>query len=320
MTAIPLGPGPEFDRIRAIAHRLGLAAGHLGDDCALVPDGPGQLMISTDASIEGVHFKRAWLTPEEIGWRATAGAVSDLAAAGARPVGVMVALALPADSADLAPGIMAGAGELVHECGCVILGGDLSAGPAISIVVTALGRAVRPASRKGGIPGDGLWVTGALGGSRAAVADWEAGRAVGAEARKAFARPVPRLTAGQWLAANGAHAMIDLSDGLAGDLRHLASASGVGAEVDLAKVPVHDAVSVAAAHGPPAAFAAQGGEDYELLAAMPSAFEDADAARFAADCGIPLTRVGALTAPGPVVFRHGEDLLDLSGFNHFAGP
>lgn len=319
MTATPLGPGAEFDWIRAIAIRLGSAAGELGDDCAPVPEGSGQLVISTDATIEGVHFRQAWLTPEEIGWRATARAVSDLAAMGARPVGITVALALPVEAADLAPAIMAGVSAMVSECGCRVLGGDLSAGPVVSMVVTVLGRAERPVWRRGGVAGDGLWVTGTLGGSRAALAGWEAGRELAA-ARDAFAHPAPRLAAGQWLARNGAHAMIDLSDGLAGDLPHLAAASGLGAEVDLAAVPVHPAVMEVVTDEAPAAFAARGGEDYELLVAMPSAFNDADAARFAGDCGLPLTRIGTLRSPGPVVFRHGEQVVELSGFSHFAGP
>lgn len=320
MLAIPLGPGPEFDKIRAIAGRLGAAAGALGDDCAVIPEGSGQLVVSTDLSIEGVHFRRGWITDEEIGWRSAAGALSDLAAAGARPVGLLAALAVPPDSGDTASSIMAGVGALVRECGGVVLGGDLSSGSVIALAVTVLGRAERPVGRRGGSPGDTLWVTGALGGSRAAVESWRAGHPVLAAARDAFAGPVPRLAAGQWLAAHGATALIDLSDGLAGDVRHLAAASGVGAEVDLAAVPVHPAVVAAASLSDdrPEVFAARGGEDYELLVAMPARFGDDDALRFARDCGLPLTRIGQLTIGAEVLFRLGEERFVLSGFDHFA--
>jgi thiamine-monophosphate kinase len=320
MLAIPLGPGPEFDRIRAIAERLGAAAGALGDDCATIPEGPGQLVVSTDVSIEGVHFRREWITDEEIGWRSAAGALSDLAAAGARPVGLLVALAVPLNAGETADRIMDGVGALVRDCGGVVLGGDLSSGPVISLAVTVLGRAERPVGRRGGSPGDALWVTGALGGSRAAVESWRAGHPVPAAARDAFARPVPRLAAGQWLAAHGATALIDLSDGLAGDVRHLAAASGVGAEVDLAGVPVHPAVVAAASltGERPEVFSARGGEDYELLVAMSARFGDNDALRLARDCGLPLTRIGQLTIGAEVLFRLGEERFVLSGFDHFA--
>ena len=177
--------------------------------------------------------------------RSAAGALSDLAAACARPVGLLVALAVPSDAGDTTPRIMDGVGVLVRHCGGVVLGGDLSSGPVISLAVTVLGRA-DPAGRRGGSPGDALWVTGALQESWAAVESWRVGHPVPAAARDAFARPVPRLAAGQWLAAHGATALIDLSDGLAGDVRHLAAASGSGAEADLVAVPVHPAVVTAA--------------------------------------------------------------------------
>src|SRR5690606_8898779 len=138
-------------------------------------------------------------------------------------------------------------------------------------------RAVHLVRRTGARPGDGLWVSGALGGARAALAAWEDGRQPDARAREAFARPAPRLALGAWLAAAGAHAMLDLSDGLAGDARHLAAASGVRIAVELERVPLHHAVHAEAerARKAPARFAAEGGEDYELLAALPATFGSA---------------------------------------------
>jgi thiamine-monophosphate kinase len=128
MTAIPLGQGPEFDRIRAIAGRLGFRAGVLGDDCALIELGETFLALSTDVSVEGVHFRRDWLSLEEIGWRATAAALSDLAAAGAAAVGVLAALTVPAaEPAATFAALMEGAGNAVSSAGGVVLGGRLVA-------------------------------------------------------------------------------------------------------------------------------------------------------------------------------------------------
>src|SRR6185503_7063413 len=168
MTTLALGPGPEFDRIRAIARALGPLAGGLGDDCAVVPDGSSaSLVVSTDVSVEQVHFRRDWLRLDEIGWRSAAGALSDLAAAGAEAVGLLAAVTVPRDAteADLTE-VMRGVGDAV---GGVVLGGDLSSGSGWSLAITVIGRANRPLSRRGGRAGDGIWVSGALGASRAAL-------------------------------------------------------------------------------------------------------------------------------------------------------
>jgi thiamine-monophosphate kinase len=122
-----LGPGVEFDQIRAIATVLGPRAAELGDDCALVPLGGGFLALSTDVSVEDVHFRRAWLTMEEIGWRAAAGALSDLAAVGAAPAGLLVALTVPPDLTQRdVVAIMDGVGSVASLVGTPVLGGDLS--------------------------------------------------------------------------------------------------------------------------------------------------------------------------------------------------
>ncbi|HSC58249.1 MAG TPA: thiamine-phosphate kinase [Gemmatimonadales bacterium] len=309
MNHIPLGPGPEFDRIRAIEAALGADAPALGDDCALVSVGPGTLALSTDVSVEGVHFRREWLSLEEIGWRAAAGALSDLAAEGARADGVLVALTMPGAATDRdAAELMRGVGAAARAAGAAVQGGDLSSGPGWSVAVTVFGMAERPITRRGARAGDGLWVTGAVGGAGAALAAWLAGGTPDAAIRQAFAHPVPRTAAGRWLAAHGATAMLDLSDGVGADAHHLAAASGVGLAIRLEDLPLAPGVSDPVA-------AARGGEDYELLVALPPGFSAAD--ECLRDTGVPLTRVGEVTAGGGVGFSLRGTPISLTGFQHF---
>lgn len=317
MTAIPLGGLGEFERIRAIAAALGPDAGVLGDDTAAVPPGQGTLLVSTDASVENVHFKRAWLTPGEIGWRAAASALSDLAAAAAVPAGLTVALTVPVDcpEAELVA-LMRGVGDAARAAGCQVLGGDLSTGPALALTITVFGYADPPMSRRGAQAGDGVWVTGALGGARAALVAWRDGRAPEPRAHQAFAHPRPRIEVARWLCQHGATAMIDISDGLGGDAQHLAAASAVGLRLELERVPVHPAVAVCAAvvGEDPALFAAVGGEDYELLVTLPHDF--AGAAECLAATGIPLTRVGLVRRDPGVQATLMGTVVVVSGFQH----
>jgi thiamine-monophosphate kinase len=319
MTSLPLGPGAEFDRIRAIARALGAAAGPLGGDCAVLSEPPGSsLVLSTDVSVEEVHFRRDWLRPREIGWRSAAAALSDLAAVGADPIGLLAAVTLPRDTREgELTELMRGVGDAVATVGGVVLGGDLSAGAAWSVAVTVVGRASRPVSRRGARPGDGVWVTGTLGAARSALETWRRGGEPAPDARAAFAHPVARIAPGRWLAGHGATAMLDLSDGLAGDAPHLAAASGVALELDLDLLPL--APSVRAAAGElgiaPAQFAAEGGEDYELLVTLPAEFAAADELR--AECGIPLTRIGSVSAGAGVRLRLDGVDVTLAGFDHF---
>jgi thiamine-monophosphate kinase len=319
MTHVTLGAGPEFDRIRAIAGALGDAAGPLGDDCAVIEAGPGRIVLSTDVSVEGIHFRPEWLAPEEIGWRAAAAALSDLAAAGAGCVGLLAAVSVPAEAEDeQLVAVMRGVGSAVRSVGGQVLGGDLSRGPGWSLAITVIGRAERPLSRRGARAGDGVWVTGVLGGARAAVTLWREGKAPPPVARAAFAHPVPRLAAGRWLAAHDATAMIDLSDGLGSDAGHLAAASDVGVEVDLAALPVSPALRGGTGHEPAAVFAARGGEDYELLVTLPAVFGEAETDRFRRDCGIPLTCVGrVVVGTGARLLLDGQPIA-ARGFDHFA--
>ncbi len=320
MTGPALGPGPEFDRIRQLVQRLGPAAADIGDDCAILPEGPGRTVVSVDLSVEGVHFRRDWLTLEEIGWRATAGALSDLAAEGASPVGVLASVGVPPGTPDGdVAALMAGVGRAAAAAGGKVLGGDLSGSAAWLIDVTVIGRAERPITRAGARPGDDLWVTGSLGAARAALEEWRRGGIPSEAARRAFAHPEPRIRAGLALAQRGARAMIDLSDGLGGDAGHLAAASGVGLEIELDTLPVSPAVPDAAGRAgiDPAHFAALGGEDYELLVAMPSALSPTDVQTLVHEAGVALTRIGRVGEGAGARFTlHGREIA-LRGFDHF---
>ena len=168
-------------------------------------------------------------------------------------------------------------------------------------------------------PGDGVWVTGVLGAARAAVEAWRRSDEPASEARSAFARPVPRIEAGRWLASAGAHAMIDVSDGLGGDVQHLASQSDVAIELDLDAVPASLACRQEARRlgVAPQEFAAEGGEDYELLVALPPEFDAGSAASFARECGLPITRVGVVRAGTGVRARFAGREVTLAGYDHF---
>jgi len=321
MTDIALGGGAEFDRIRAIAAALGKTATGLGNDCAVLPPGFGDVVLSTDMSVEGVHFRRDWLTWQEIGWRAASAALSDLAAAGAEVVGLMASIGAPKDSTSEAlVDLMRGVGAAVAAVGGRVLGGDLTRAPSWVVDVTVVGRAARPLGRTEARSGDVLWVTGTLGGARAALHAWEDGKPPAAGARERFAHPVPRIAEGRWLAAHGAHAMLDISDGLGGDAGHLAAASGVRVELELEQLPVHpDVVAAALSRGDAVqAFAARGGEDYELLAAMPKSFDDLEARRFQQDTGTVLTRIGRIRRGTGVAATFAGVNVSLPGHDHFA--
>lgn len=312
----------EFARIRAIVAQLGSAASAgIGDDCAVLPEGPGRLVISTDMAVEGVHFKTEWLTLEEIGWRAAAGALSDLAAMGAETVGVLASVASPPNaSPDAVTRVMAGVGAAVHAAGGVVLGGDLSRAPQWLVDITVVGRTLRPVLRSGAQGGNSIWVTGQLGGARAALQAWQRGEEPSTDARIAFAHPSPRIGIGRVLADAGATAMIDLSDGLAGDAAHLAAASNVGLVIKLEQLPLHPAVATAAGRAgqPDAIFGALGGEDYELLLTTPASIGLEWMGRIAAETGVSCTRIGMVTEGQEVRLLLGGKPQALTGFDHFA--
>jgi thiamine-monophosphate kinase len=310
----------EFDRIRKIAHVLGPRAAGLLDDCALLPAGDGQLVVSTDSSVEGVHFRLDWLRHREVGWRSAASALSDLAAEGATPAAVLAAVVVPASASDdELVALMDGVGAAAASVNALVVGGDLSRGPDWIVTVTVLGWAKRAVSRAGARPGDGMWVTGALGGARAALEAWRRGAEPVDDARVAFAHPLPRIDAGRGLATAGARAMLDLSDGLGGDAAHLADASGVAIELHIDAVPVASAcLDEARRLGiSPQQFAAEGGEDFELLAALPSDFDADSATAFQRTFGIAMTRVGTVVVGSGVRATAAGRPLALEGFDHF---
>ncbi len=318
MTHLALGHGREFDLLRAIYARLGSAAAALGDDCALVRVGGTTLAASIDASLEGVHFRTDWLSFEEIGWRAAAAALSDLAAQGAKPIGVLVTLGIPSGNGKRETGnvndateIMAGVAAVAKTVGAKVLGGDLTRSERYLVDVCVLGTAQRPVRRAGARRGDGLWVTGRLGGARLALRSWEAERRPEGPLARRFAWPEPRVAAGRWLAARGARAMIDVSDGLAADAAHLAAASGVGLEIALERVPCWPGVEPLAA--------AASGEEYELLVALPPAFREPQARAFARRFRLPLTQIGACArGTGLRLTDRGVALPPPAGYDHFA--
>src|SRR4051812_7364268 len=240
---IALGPGKEFDIVRTLLAEWGKAAQRTGDDAAILEVPPGErLVVSTDTSVEGVHFRRDWLNSFEIGYRATAAALSDLAAMAARPLGVLIALTLPnedkRDAREIATGIREGASAVL----CPIVGGDLSSGKSLSLTITALGSSRRPLTRSGAKAGQRGYVTGRLGGPAAAVRAWLAGKQPSEAERARFACPVPRIDAAIGLSERGATSGIDISDGLAADLTHIAAASKVAIEIDIERIPRFDGV------------------------------------------------------------------------------
>ncbi|MGH7720655.1 MAG: thiamine-phosphate kinase [Gemmatimonadaceae bacterium] len=304
-----LGPGAEFDLIREMVRRWGSRAAGIGDDAALldVPRGE-QLVVSSDVSVDGVHFRREWLSAREIGYRATAAAISDLAAMAASPLGILTTFSVPPHWSSVLPEIADGVGDAVAASGTHVLGGDLSASAGLSIGVTVLGSCARPLLRTGARTGDAVYVTGVLGGPRAALDAWLAGHEPDDVARSRFARPQPRLRGARWLLAAGATAGIDISDGLLGDAGHLAAASGVRLHLDLDRLPV--------VAGSTPAHAAGSGEEYELLVCAPAGL---DVAAFQRTFALPLTGIGEVRPgePDVVATAGGERVAWGGGYSHF---
>jgi thiamine-monophosphate kinase len=288
-----LGPGPEFDLIRRILARA--AAGEVevgpGDDAAVLRGG---IVVSVDMAVEDVHFRRSWLTPEEIGGRAAAAALSDLAAMAATPVGALLSLALPAGDVAAAAALADGARSVIEAAGAALLGGDVSGSPGPWILdVVAIGSTPRPALRRGARAGDELWVTGELGGTAAALYAWSRGIEPPPGARRRFASPRPRIREALWLADRGlVRAMIDVSDGVAGDAGHIAAASGARAILEVACLPVD---ADASATGDGVRLALSGGEDYELLFAAAAGLVEPERPAFEDRFGARLTRIGRIT-------------------------
>ncbi len=304
--------GAEFDTIRALMARWGDLAVDIGDDAAvLVPPATGTRVVSVDACVEDVHFRRSWISAREVGVRAAVAALSDLAAMGARAEYVLIAFVIPDGWREELSEVADGMGAVIGEAGARIVGGNLSRGAVFSITTTAIGSAKRVVPRSGARAGDLVVVTGVLGGPGSAIQAWEAGENPTAWSRGRFAAPAPRWGEGEALALAGATAMIDISDGLAGDARHVAAASGVQLELDAARVPAGPGILAEAAM--------QSGEEYELLACIPAAAYEALAAAWAAVSAVSLTVVGVVRAADAdaVAQSNSAEARVGRGFDHF---
>lgn len=314
----------EFELIERFFRRTAQArpdvALGIGDDAALVtPDAGMQIAISTDTLVNGVHFP-ADFPAYDVGYRALAVNLSDLAAMAAEPRWALLALTLPAADESWLQGFATGFLELAREYQVALIGGDMTQGP-MSVTVTILGQvpAGRAIKRSGAQPGDRIFVTGTLGDAYLGLKAHEANQ-VSAEAiwlRGRFARPRPRVQAG--LALRGlANSMIDVSDGLLADLQHILDESGVGARLDAARLPLSDAARAYADRDAALAAAATGGDDYELLFTA-GADRDADIRARAADVGCPVAAVGDITEARDLVVLDGGLPLPYPrlGYRHF---
>ncbi len=288
----------------------------IGDDCAVLPVADGDaLLFTADLLNEGVHFLRRATSARELGGKALAVNLSDIAAMGGRPVATLLSLALPPDAGETwAEEFMEGYRTLSERYGVALVGGDTTrSGQGITINVTAIGRA--PLScikrRSAARPGDVLFTTGALGASGAGLRDLLAGR-LDTPAAVEHRNPRPQVEEGLWLGMRReVHAMMDLSDGLASDLRHILDRSGVGAEVLLERVPV--------AEGSDLQTAACGGEDYKLLLTADAEGAGQLADEFLKRFGSPLHPLGRITDTRELVWlQNGNPVpLDWHGFTHY---
>ena len=286
----------------------------VGDDCAVFEIGDSTWVAASDMLTYGHHFKD-WAAPESVGYKAVAVNVSDVSAMGGTPRFVLTSGGAP--DPETALRCFEGVAEACEEFGVYPLGGDTTRADALTVDVAILGELVtRPVLRSGAKPGDLLAVTGELGAGAAGLLILEQNVPGYERLVRRYLRPEPRLEAGRVAANLCANAMMDLSDGLASDLRRVCDRSGVGSSVDLDLLPVQDDTrELARSLGhDPAVLAATGGEDYELLISAPGRILDA----LAESIGTPLTVIGEVTQEN-VAFRRGDEIVEgLSGWDHFA--
>ncbi len=302
-----------------------------GDDAACMPPPGSSLLLTSDLLVEGVHFRPSTTSARDLGYKALAVNVSDVAAMGGRPLAFLVALAAPSDTpVAWVEALYGGMAEAEEAFGCRLVGGDTSGGPTRVLSLTVLGEACDggPVTRGGARPGDDVYVSGTLGDSALGLRLLEAGGAARTGPERFLVsrhlRPSPRLALGAALGASGiARAMIDVSDGLLQDLGHVARASGCGAEVWAERLPLSPelvAAAGAAGESSPVELALAGGEDYELLfTADPP--RRSEVFRVAEGAGTRVRRIGKIVGGvGVQVLARGRPvaLQDLPGFDHFA--
>jgi len=326
----------EFDLLARVRERLGPPGGRVtlgsGDDAAVTAPGGGTA-TSVDAVVEGVHFRRDRASLRQIGHKALATALSDLAAMGAEAGEAYVTLGVPPDlDEDGCMELLEGMATLAEDSGTTLAGGDVSRARELFVAIAVVGHGESPDSfvgRGGASPGDALVLTGEVGGASAGLALLErpelepAAGAGGAALRERQLAPTPRLAAGRALAAAGATAMIDLSDGLVADARHLAERSGLALRIEAEAVPLaRGSASVLEASGGEGPLAAlEGGEDYELLASIPAErLPHAQRLVHEAEAGLPLTAIGEVVEGEGVQLRlpGGQALEPARGFDQLA--
>ncbi len=314
----------EFDLIELIRRRAATRDDvvlAIGDEPAILQPPAGRhLVVATDTLNSGVHFPEA-TAPADIGWKALAVNLSDLAAMGAQPAWCTLSLSLPEADAGWLHGFLDGFCELAARHRVALVGGDTTRGP-LSVCVTVHGfvepgRALR---RDAAQVGDEVWVTGTLGDAAAALRHWRGGTASPPGLRAPLDRPTPRVEAGARLAAV-AHACIDVSDGLLADLQHVCTASDVGVQLELDALPASAALASAFDASAREALQATGGDDYELcFTAPPSA--RADIIGIAHATATPATRIGRVVQGERVraLRTDGSEWLPTAaGYVHFAG-
>ena len=332
MTVGEAGERQVIARVRAkVPEAPGFVVVGIGDDAAVVEPVRNRLdVVTTDAAVEGVHFDRRFVPPAAIGHRVLAANLSDLAAMGAEPRTALLSLVLPdALAMDDLDALLDGFLALAARTGTHLIGGNVTRSPGplvVDVMLSGAAKRRKVLTRSGGRPGDELFVTGTIGGAAAGLAwlqahgpDPPAGEAVG-QAVERFLRPEPRLRMGRVAGrTRAASAAMDLSDGLADAVRQVAEASGTGAVVEAAALPIHPGV-LPVFESPETALAAAvaGGEDYELLFAVPRRA----GRRFAAAVrlgGVAATRIGALAPPaaGLILRTEAGDRPLPEGFEHF---
>ena len=315
----------EFDFIRYIKKSFDLKA--IGDDCAVLPkDAVSDLLVTADLLVEDVDFRLEWAAPENLGHKALAVSLSDIAAMGGTPVWAMLSMGIPENlwETDFVKRFYEGWNVLAAEFGVELIGGDISRSPDRFVVDSIAGGDVpkgKAILRSGARPGDGIFVSGSLGAAAGGL------KLLGADADLLDAkedwqqrllarqlRPTPRIELGKWLLANSiASAMIDLSDGLSSDLRHICDASGVGADLDASLLPIDEDLKYLAGSDEILTLALNGGEDFELLFTVAeekiSLLENRD-----------VSRIGTVTEnAGIVQLSDGEQTIALQplGYRHF---